>query len=446
MKIIDLLIKNGLLLTYDQNPVVGNLAIDEGKIIALGQNEIISKFTPRKVLDASNKIVMPGFVNTHIHSAMSYFKGMSDDLPLMDWLGNHIWPAEKEFLRKDFVRDASLHACCEMLRNGITTFNDMYFYCDEVAESAQETGIRAVLGEVVLDFSVANCTDVDEILQYTKTLHSKYRDSDLITISVAPHSIYTCNRETLIKSQKMANEIGTILHIHLSETRQEIKDCIQKNKMRPAQYLKSLGFFDSKLLAAHAIWLDPDEQQIFSSNKASIAINTSSNLKLASGFDSFATYLDNGINLSIGTDGVASNNNLSMIEEICLTSKLQKALNDDPTILPAKQMIEIATLGGAEALGKENEIGSLEIGKKADIITIDINNLEAMPMYNPFSHIVYSLTSENIKDVIVNGNIVMQNREILNVDISELLEKARFYQEKISSFQGKRDVSIYQKH
>ncbi|MDO9578480.1 MAG: amidohydrolase family protein [Candidatus Cloacimonadales bacterium] len=440
MQKIDLIIKNGLLLTFDKEPKISSIAINDGKIIEIGKSEHLEKkYIPTKTLDAEGKIVMPGFVNTHTHAGMIYFKGMADDLPLMDWLSNHIWPAEGHFLSADFVRDAALHGCAEMIKNGITTFNDMYFFGDEVAKSAQKVGIRAVLGEVVLDFSVANCHNADAILAYSAMMHSKYKEDELIDIAVAAHAIYTCSKETLIKSAELAQKLGMILHIHLSETRQEVKDCLTKFGMRPVEYLDSLGFFQSPVLAAHAIWLDENEENILAKKNASIAINTSSNLKLASGFDSFATYLEKGINLSLGTDGVASNNNLSMLEEISLTSKLQKALNDDPTILPAHQMVEIATLGGAKALGKDKEIGSIQIGKKADLITIDITNLEAQPMYNPFSHLVYTLTSESIKDVIVNGKIVMQDRKLINVDESELIDKAKFYREKIIAFRNGKD-------
>ncbi len=438
MQRIDLLIKNGLLLTYDQEPFIGSIAIDKTKIIELGKNEDLeTKYDSAKTLDATDKIVMPGFVNTHTHAGMSYFKGFADDLPLMEWLTEYIWPMESRFLEKEFVQDAALHSCCEMLRNGITTFNDMYFFENEVAKSAQKTGIRAILGEVVLDFSVANCQNPFEILSYTNEMHTKYKNCELIDISVAPHAIYTCSKETLIRSAELAEKLGTNLHIHLSETRQEVQECLKKHGMRPAEYLHSIGFFTSPVVAAHAIWLDQNEQNILAENQSSIAINTSSNLKLASGFDSFASYLERGINLSIGTDSVSSNNNLSILEEMSLTSKLQKAWNNDPTILPARQMVEIATLGGARAVRKEQEIGSIVVGKKADLILVDTHNLESQPLYNPFSQIVYSLASEHIKDVLINGRLVMKDRKLLTVEEDELIEKAKFYKQKILNFQEK---------
>jgi len=434
MQKIDLLIHDGLLLTYDEEPYIGSIAIDNGKIISIGK--IPEDIDPTESLDASGKIVMPGFVNTHTHVAMSYFKGLADDLPLMEWLSKHIWPAENHFLSPDFVRDAALHGCAEMIKNGITLFNDMYFFGDETAESATKAGIRAVLGEGVLDAPVANYQNVDEIFAYITAMHNKYKESELIDFAVAPHAIYTCGKENLVKSKNLAEKLGLLLHIHLSETANEVADCLKIRNMRPVEYLDSLGLFEQKTIAAHAIWLDEKEQGILAERNASIAINTSSNLKLASGFDSFESYLQRGINLSIGTDGVASNNNLSILEEISLTSKLQKALNDDPTILPARQMIEIATSGGAKALGKQTELGSIEIGKKADLITIDINNIQSVPMYNPFSHLAYTITSENIRDSIINGKIVMKNKKLMNIDEAELLDKAEFYRQKISSFQS----------
>ncbi len=435
---IDLLVSDGLLLTYNQKPGIGSVAVKDKKILEIGDDAVLSeKYVCNELLDAGGKIVMPGFVNTHTHAAMSYFKGLADDLPLMDWLTNYIWPAEKHFLTPEFVYDAVLHGCAEMIRHGITCFNDMYFFGDQAAQAAQKAGIRAVLGEGVLDYPVANYQNADEIFAYIADMHSKYKDHDLIDFAVAPHAIYSCGKINLIKAKELAAKLGILLHLHLSETRQEVEDCIKEHRLRPAEYLDQLGIFEQPAIAAHAIWLSREEQDILAEKKVSIAINTSSNLKLASGFDSFAYNLEKGINLSLGTDGVASNNNLSMLQEISLTAKLQKALNNDPTILPAKLMIEIATLGGAKALQKQNSIGSLQEGKLADLITIDINRLEALPIYDPFSHLVYSLSSEHIRDVVINGRIVMKDRQLQFVDEAEMKDKARYYQNKITEFVAK---------
>ena len=430
---IDILIKNGVVLEFGKKPEINSIAITNGKILEIG-NDLEQKYDAKQIINATDKIVMPGFVNTHSHVAMSYFKGLADDLPLQEWLSKHIWPVEGKFLSEEFVEDAALHGCAEMIKNGITTFSDMYFFGDQTARSAERIGIRAVLGEGVLDLPVANYQNADEIFAYIRKMHDKYKKSDLIDFAVAPHAIYTCGKENLIKAKDLAQELGILLHIHLSETKHEVEDCIKKTRMRPVEYLNSIGFFEGNVVAAHALWLDANEQNILTKNNSSIAINTSSNLKLASGFPSFKSYLKHGINLSIGTDGVASNNNLSILQEISLMAKLQKALNDDPTFLPARDMIQIATSGGAKALNKSDQIGSIEVGKKADLILIDTNNIEAQPMYDPYSHLVYSLSSEQIRDVIVNGKIVMKDKKLVNVDERELIEKAKYYQKRIIEF------------
>lgn len=430
---IDLLIKDGLVIEFKNEVEQKDIAISDGNILDIGNN-LSQKYNALQTINAANKLVMPGFVNTHTHAAMSYFKGLADDLPLEEWLSEHMWPVEAKFLSPEFVKDASIHGCAEMIKNGITTFNDMYFFGDQTAEAAEKVGIRAVLGEGVLDSPAANYNNADDIFSYIKLMHEKYKTSELIDFAVAPHAIYTCGKENLIKAKDLAQELGILLHMHISETKKEVEDCIQKNGMRPVEFLNAIGFLEDNVVLAHAIWLNENEQKILADTNTSIAINTSSNLKLVSGFDSFKSYLDNGVNLSIGTDGVASNNNLSMLQEISITAKLQKALNNDPTILPAKKMVEIATLDGAAALNKKDQLGSIEIGKKADIIIIDINNIESQPIYDVFSHLVYSITSDKIQDVIVNGKIVMRDRVLTNVDEAELIEKAKCYQHKISHY------------
>ncbi|MCF7859267.1 MAG: amidohydrolase family protein [Candidatus Cloacimonetes bacterium] len=430
---IDILIKNGLILHFDKETQTESIAISNGKILEIGKN-LDRKYQANRIIEAENKIVIPGFVNTHTHAAMSYFKGLADDLPLHEWLSQHIWPAEAKFLSPEFVEDASLYGCAEMIKNGITCFNDMYFFGDQTAKSAEKVGIRAVLGEGVLDFSAANHKNADEILSLINEMHQKYLDNQLIDFAVAPHSIYTCGKANLIKARDLANKLGLLVHIHISEAKQEIEDSLTKNGVRPVEYLHSFGFFEGDTIAAHAIWLDEEEKLILAETNTSVAINISSNLKLACGFMSLKNYIDKGINLSIGTDSVASNNNLSIFQEMSLISKLQKSINEDPTLLPAKDILQIATLGGAKALGKSNMIGSLETGKRADIILVDVQNIQAQPLYDPFSQLVYSLNSENIKDVIVNGKIVMLDRILVNIDELELIEKAKYYQNIIKKF------------
>ena len=430
MKKIDLIIKNGYVLDSSELEMQPrDVIIKDDKIIYIGNShEYISDL----IIDATDKIVMPGFINTHTHIPMSYFKGIADDLPLKEWLENYIWPMESKFLSPNFVYDSALFGCAELIKNGVTTFNDMYFYGDKTAEAAKKIGIRAVIGEAIIDFPVANHKGADDILQFTKELHQKYKNDNLIDIAVAPHAIYTCNKKNLIKAKELALELDTNLHIHVSETNFEVKESINNFGMSPVTYLNKLGIFEANVIAAHSLWLDKYEIDIYAKNDVSISINASSNYKLASGIISYKEHHKKGINLTIGTDGVSSNNNLSMFSEMNIISKVQKALINDAAFLPAKEMIKIATINGAKALRKSEEIGSLEIGKKADIITVNINNIEAQPIYNLYSQLVYSITSEQIKDVIIDGKVVMNNRKLVNVEEEELIYTAKKYQRKIA--------------
>jgi Cytosine deaminase and related metal-dependent hydrolases len=441
VKKVDIMIRNGLILDFKNQPFIGSLAIDKGVILEIAADEVLStKYIADDILVAENKIVLPGFINTHTHLAMSYFKGLADDLPLMDWLMKFMWPAEKKFLTPDFVADAALHGCAEMIKNGITCFNDMYVFCHKSAEASRKAGIRAVLGEGLLDYPMGGFSSPAAVLDYTSELKKEFDNDDMIDIAIAPHSIYTCNRETLMMAKAEAEKSGMMLHIHLSETEQEVEDSLRNFGKRPAEYLDELGIFDLPVIAAHCIWLNESEQNILAEKNVSISINTSSNLKLASGFDAFNQYLRKGINLSLATDSVASNNNLSMLQEISLTAKLQKTICQDPTILPAQKMLEIATLGGAKALGKDDKLGKIAAGTRADVILIDVNCIQAQPIYDPYAQIVYSLFSENISDVVINGKIVMKNRSLILIDEEELIDKAKFYRNKIAAFLGREIV------
>ena len=438
MQKIDLIIRKGFVLQFDKNDDLfkkKSIAIDKGKILEIGKTEVLSKkYAPKQTVDAENKIVMPGFINTHTHLAMSYYKGLADDLPLMDWLQKHIWPAENHFMKKVLVYDAALHGAAEMIKNGITTFNDMYFFGDETAQACEKVGIRAVLGEGVLDFPVANYQNADEILTYIKRMNEKYKDNELIDFAVAPHAIYSCGKENLIKVKELASKLDLLVHIHLSETESEVDECLKKHKFRPVEYLDSIGFFENKVILAHGIWIDEHEMDILAKNNVSVSINTKSNLKLANGFTPIKEYLEKEINLSLGTDGVASNNNLSVFEEMGIVSTLHKTINNDPIFLPTEQIVKMATINGAKTLNKETEIGSIEIGKKADLILIETDDICIQPIYDLFSHLVYSITSEQIKDVIINGKIVMKDRKLINIDEEMLIDKAKFYQKKIKKF------------
>ena len=425
MEKVDLIIKNGYVLDFAQKGdefIKQDLIVHNGKIIFIGKAK---EYTADQEIDATEKIVMPGFINTHTHTAMSYFRGVADDLQLMDWLQNHIWPLEGHFLSPEYVYDAFLFGCADLIKNGITTFNDMYFHNHQAAEAAKKIGIRAILGEVMLENPAGNYDSVDRSLRITRELQTEYKDDNLIDIAVAPHAIYTCSKKSLIRARDLAAELDLSVHLHLSETKFEVQESLRKFGKRPVEYLDEFDFFQANTIAAHSLWLDDNEQKIFAKHHVSASINANSNYKLASGIRSFEGYRKNGVNLSFGTDSVASNNNLSMLSEINIFSKVQKVLSGNPQFLPAKELIKMATVNGAKALGKSASIGSLEVGKKADIITVDLNNIQSQPVYNIFSQLAYNLESEQIKDVIIDGKTIMINRKLVNIDENELLEKAK---------------------
>jgi 5-methylthioadenosine/S-adenosylhomocysteine deaminase len=436
---IDLLIEKATIMTMNNamEIVEGWLAIDKGFIIDMGysggekKSDPSQQFQPAQTIDASHKIVLPGFINTHTHVPMSYFKGLADDLPLQTWLEDHIWPKEREMVNAEFVYHSSLHGIADLIRNGVTMFNDQYFESEMIAKASIEAGIRAVLGEGVMDFPVANHANAEDALNYSLRLHEKMKNKALIDVSISPHAIYTCGEETLRKAIEIARSHNMLLHTHLSETKKEYDDSLAKYKLTPTQYLAKLGFWGEDTIAAHCVWLSDKDIEILAENKVSIAINTESNLKLASGFLPLKKCLEKKINMTTGTDGVASNNNLSIIEEIGITAKVHKALNNDPTFLPAREIMRFPTINGAAALGKQDVLGSLEKGKLADLIIIAVNSVEALPMYDLYSQVVYNLNSSNITDVIINGKIVMYNRALTTLDEEELIDRANYYRKKM---------------
>lgn len=436
MKRVDLLIKGGIPVyphLDEQSFEIATIAIDKGLIIEIDSDQTISqKYIGISVLEAEGKFILPGFVNSHTHVPMSYFKGLADDLPLMEWLSKHIWPIEKQFIAKEFVKDSSLHGFAELLKNGITTFSDMYFYGDQTAESAKEIGIRGVIGEGVLDFPTANYQNSEEILSYIEKMAEKYKADTLINFAVAPHAIYTCGANSLQKAAKLADKLDLLYHIHVSETEHEVNESLKNFGKRPVHYLNDLGVLEQKTVFAHGVWVDEAEQKIIAEKNISVAINTSSNLKLASGFAPIKSYLDNKVNLTLATDGVSSNNQLNILHEISLTSKVHKALNNDPTLLPAQQVMQMATQNGADALHLDT--GRIQVGKLADLITVEMSEVGSSPLYNIFSHLAYSTNSHQIKDAVVNGKIVMKNRILSNVDENELLNKADYYRNKIVEY------------
>lgn len=434
-KEIDLLINDGMILTIDSKMTAINqgwIAIDKGKIINIGATEnFAEKYQPRQKINASGKIVMPGLINTHTHIPMSYFKGIADDLPLHTWLSKHIWPRESKMINDEFIYHSSLHGMAELIKNGTVMFNDSYFRGKQIAKAAIEAGVKGIIGEGILDFPVAGYEGSNMIIDYFLSLVDQFTGNDLIDIALAPHSIYTCEKNTLRRVVELASQKDVLLHIHLAETKKEYEDCKSQHNKTPVAYLNDLNFLSEKCLAAHCVWLDDKDIDILAAKNVNISVNTNSNLKLASGFLPLKKCVAKKINTTLGTDGVASNNNLSLLEEMSITAKVHKALNNDPTFLPAFDAVKMPTVNAAKALGKAQQMGSLEIGKSADVIIVETESIESLPIYDPYSHLVYNLNSSHINDVIINGKPVMFNRQLLTLDEEEIISRAHYYKSKM---------------
>ncbi len=437
MKKVDLLLEDGLVLTLDKDSQIlchKTLVIDKGLIIdILDHNLVREQYIAERTLDCKEQIIMPGLVNSHTHVPMSFFRGLADDLPLQDWLQNHIWPAEKKFLSEEFVYDAALYGIAELLKNGITCFCDMYFYGHSTALAAQKAGIRAIIGEGVLDFPMALHQNRDDMINYALEGQARYKTNDLIEFSISPHSIYVCGMETLKKCAEVAERENMLMQIHLTETSWEVQDCLTKNRKTPVRYLYDMGFLSERVLASHGVWIDQEEFALLQEKQVNIVINTESNLKLASGFAPLKEYYNHSINICLGTDGVASNNDLDLFSEMNITAKVHKTLNNDPTFPNARQMVEAVTSNAYKAIRKKDELGSVEVGKIADLITLDINEIQALPMYDIYSHLVYCLKGNNVHNVVVQGKIIVENKKILTLDETELKEKALYYSKKIKN-------------
>jgi len=432
----DLIISNGMLLTMESGsaPVQnGGIAISEGRIAALGTTEEIEKtFDAPKTIDARGGVIMPGLVNSHTHAAMTRYRGMADDLPLMEWLNHFIFPAEAKS-NGDQVYWSTLLACAEMIRSGTTTFCDMYLFEDRVAHAAKQAGMRAVVGEVLYDFPSPHYGPIEKGLEFTESLIQDWGKDPLITVAVEPHAIYTCSPNLLKRCRQMADRYGVLLIIHLSETQSEIEEVYKKYGKRSVDHLENLGLFSSPLIACHCVWLSEEEMDLLARRKARVVHNLESNLKLASGVAPVPELLSRGVVVGLGTDGCASNNNLDLFQEMDFVAKVHKAHRLDPTVMPAQTVLEMATLGGARVLGMEKEIGSLEVGKKADVIILDLNKPHLQPVYNIVSHLVYSATGADVRDVIIDGKVIMENRRLLTLEEEQILSKAKEWGEKISA-------------
>ncbi|HEX7025952.1 MAG TPA: TRZ/ATZ family hydrolase [Gammaproteobacteria bacterium] len=435
MQPIDTLIKGRWLIpVVPENTVLDDhaVAIHAGRIIdVLPAGEAEIRYRASHTVELPQHALLPGFINAHTHSPMSLFRGMADDMPLMDWLQKRIWPAEGRWVDENFVEDGALLAIAEMLRSGTTCFADMYFFPDQIAKTAQRTGIRACVGLIVLDFPTVWAADADEYISKGLELHDQLLNDPLVTTMFAPHAPYTVSDGPLSRVRVLADELDIPVMSHVHETAFEVAQAEQNDGRRPLARLESLGLVSPSLMAVHMTQLNEEEIHRLAEHGAHVIHCPESNMKLASGFCPVQTLLDAGVNVALGTDGAASNNDLDMIGEMRSAALLAKNVAGDASALPAFKALKMATLNGAIALGLAERIGSLEAGKYADIIAIDLDSLKTQPVYDPVSQIVYSADSSQVSDVWIAGKQLLKQGELTGLDQDQLIETARHWRDKI---------------
>lgn len=403
----------------------GALLIENGLIRAIGpRDELAARFPQAERLHTPGGLIMPGLVNLHTHAAMALFRGMADDLPLMRWLTDYIFPIEKT-LTADMVRTGTLLSCCEMIKSGTTSFCDMYLFSGAVAEAAEQSGLRTWLGEVVYDFPSPGYGPVERGIELTREIAARFRGHPLISATSVAHSVYTCAPGLIQKMAEIAESEDIPLHIHLAENDEEMASCRKLCGKSPVRYLEDLGVLSEKLIAAHCVMTDEEDLALMAERGVKAAHCPQSNMKLGSGIAPADSMLARGICVGLGTDGSASNNTVDMFAEMNAMAKIHKARRKDPLPVTAAQALHAATLGGAKALGAENAIGSLEEGKKADCIVLDMNQPHLTPMYNPVSHLVYAAKGGDVVHSIVNGRLLMRGRRLLTLDEAAILAEAR---------------------
>ncbi len=411
-----------------------SIAIHGGKIVeVLPTKDAAKKYRATETVDLKHHAVIPGLVNAHTHSAMSLFRGLADDLPLMDWLNHHIWPAEAKWVSPDFVRDGTELAIAEMLKSGTTCFSDMYFFPDVTARVCHDAGMRACVGLIMIDFPSAWAQNADEYLHKGLKLHDELRNSELVSTAFAPHAPYTVSDAPFEKIRMYADELDIPVHIHVHETAHEVEDGMKQHGMRPLARLVNLGVLGPRLIAVHMTQLLPAEIELLARDNVSVVHCPESNLKLASGFCPVQALVKAGVNVALGTDGAASNNNLDMLEEMRIAALLAKGASNDATAIPAHTALRMATLNGAKALGIETRTGSLTAGKAADIAAIDLSVISSQPVYDPVSQIVYTATRDQVSDVWVNGRHLLAKHQLTSLDEAALRDKAQAWRDKIKS-------------
>ncbi len=433
---VDLLIVGGTVVTMDKDRTVyedGAIAVRGAKIIEVGRRaDIVKKYTSRQTVNAAGKAVIPGLINTHTHIPMTLFRGLADDMDLQDWLTKFIFPAEAQNVDEAFVRAGTRLGLAEMIRGGTTTYCDMYYFEDAIADETAKAGVRGVLGETVIDFPVPDNKTFADGLVYTEKFIKKWQGHPLITPAIAPHAPYTVSENNLTDARAMSDRLKAPLLVHLAEASTETAFIQQKHEgIRPIAYMEKIAFFNDRTIAAHVVQANEAELDILKKYNVGIAHNPQSNMKLAAGVAPVPMMLAKDMNVGLGTDGAGSNNDLSLWEEMDTAAKLHKVFSGDPKAVSAMQVFEMATIRGARALHMADQIGSIEAGKLADIAIVDLDGLHQTPMYNIYSHLVYATKSTDVNTVVINGRIIMQNRRLLTLNESAIKKDANTYRLKI---------------
>lgn len=423
----ELILTGRYLLTMDAEQTMieeGGVVIGGDTILAVGKAaDLLHRYPRAEVVAEPHGLIMPGLVNVHTHAAMSLFRGLADDLPLMQWLQEYIFPVEAT-LTGELVYQGTLLSICEMIKSGTTSFCDMYLFADDVARAAAEAGLRAWIGEVLYDFPSPNYGELENGFAYIRELLARWRNHPLVTITVDPHAIYTCSPELLTRLGAMARDEGALYVIHLAENAEEVQTCRERYGCTPVEHLESLGLLGPNVVADHCVMLTEAEIALLAQRGVKVAHCPESNLKLASGIAPVPEMLAAGITVGIGTDGSASNNDVDMFGEMNTSAKIQKIRRMDPTVMAADLTLRAATMGGATVLGAEAYIGSLEPGKKADCIVLDLDQPHLTPIYHPVSHLVYAARGSDVIHSVINGRVVMRNRQLLTLDETAILARA----------------------
>ena len=438
---VDLVVSGGIVVTMDGERTIvqdGSVAVRGDSIVAVGPRaEIDARYKGAKTIDAHGALILPGFVNGHTHVPMTLFRGLHDDVTLHDWLYKYIFPAEAKNVNEDFVRWGTRLAAAEQIRAGVTTFADMYYFEDAVAEETKAAGMRGVLGETFIDFPAPDNKTNAAMLAYTEKFLKRWQGDPLIQAAPAPHSIYTCSKKTIQDAAALANKYHAPLLMHVAEMKKEWEDSEKANGMSPVQYLEKIGVLAPNLVAAHCIFVDEPDRKLLAERGVGCVHNPSSNMMIASGVAPVPEMRAAGVAVGLGTDGPAgSNNDLDLMEEIDLAAKLAKISKMNPLALGAKDVVAMATIDGARALHMEKEIGSLEVGKKADLILISLDEPNAVPMYDVYAQIAYSLKGSDVETVVIGGRVVMRDHKLLTVDEPAVLEKAREYGKSVKASLG----------